>query len=79
MRKILNRVSEQGYECMDSPVLLGVLDIGYPIFDHQKNTAGVLMMSILLDRHISREQKLDNIKPYLQQAALDISKAIGYQ
>ena len=78
LRESLQRVREQGFEAMESPVLAGVFDIGFPIFDRYKKATAVLMVSMLLFRDHVRNTDRELIKRHTRQAAAGISEKIGY-
>ncbi len=78
LREDLQRVKSQGFEAMESPVLAGVFDIGFPIFDRYDNATAVLMVSMLLYRDKVRNTDKELIKKHTRQAAAEISEKIGY-
>ena len=73
------RVKKQGYEEMSSPVLIGVHDIGFPVFDHRDNIIAVIMTSILLYKKNQMNPDFERLKRHMKEAALMISKQFGYQ
>lgn len=78
LREDLQRVKNQGFEAMESPVLAGVFDTGFPIFDRYDNAAAVLMVSMLLYRDNARNTDQMIIKKHIRQATTEISEKIGY-
>lgn len=79
LSKIIVRVKKQGYEEMNSPVLIGVHDIGFPIYDHRENIMAVIMTSILLYKDNQQNPNFESLKLQMQKTALLISNQFGYQ
>ncbi len=82
LREDLVRVRDQGFEAMESPVLIGVYDIGYPIFDRYDSVVAVLMVSMLLYRDQKQAARFDSVlnpvlRQHIKSAAADISAQIG--
>ncbi len=75
----LDRVKKQGYEMMPSPVILGVIDTGYPVFNHQGNVIAALMICSLQYMNMPEQPEIDDITQYMSDAAQAISKELGYK
>ncbi len=79
LSKVIMKIKKQGYEEMISPVLIGVHDIGFPIFDHRDHIIAVIMTSILLYKDDKRNPDFNQVKLQMQQTATSISNQFGYQ
>lgn len=76
--RMVEQVEKQGYQVMPHPLLEGVTDIGFPIFNQLEQLAGALMVSSMSYKGgtntLSLEEKISSIG----EAAADISHNLGY-
>ena len=75
---LINRVRKQGYESMESPLLLGVHDIGFPVMDRFSNAVAVLMVSLLRYKDKEKDADLSRLAQALERASTEISRQLGY-
>lgn len=78
VQRIINRVLRQGYESNKSEQVSGVLDIGYPVFDHTGNLVAALVIPFLEHIDGSHPVSFDACRECLADTAAAISKALGY-
>lgn len=75
--KLVDRVRAQGFENMESPVVEGVHDIGYPVFDHTGDVTAVLMVSHLRFIRSKNKARMENYHQNIKKCAAQISKRLG--
>lgn len=79
IKKIVTKVLEQKHEVIKSRQVEGIHDIGFPVFDHTENIVAVLVVPFFAYLDDSHPVKLEDAKQYLADAALDLSKSLGYK
>ena len=75
---LAENVRANGYECIKSAQAKGVQDIGYPVFDYQDKVVAALVVPYFDFLDGSHPISAQDAHQYIKQAALDISKALGY-
>ena len=76
--RMAKRVRKQGFEQVESGRVQGVVDIGYPVFDHSGNIAAVLVVPFLEYIDDSPIVSFDETRQHLESAAATVSTALGY-
>lgn len=79
LEKRMGRVLDQGFESVDSQQVLGVKDIGYPVFDYIGDITAALVVPFLEHLDGSNKVDLECAKRHLADAAASISSALGYR
>lgn len=77
--EIVRRVSEQGFEQVESGQVQGVIDIGYPVFDYSGKIVAALVVPFLEHLDGSHRVSFDETRRCLEVAAATISTALGYK
>lgn len=75
---MVDRIRQNGYEIIPSPLIKGVTDIGYPIFDHTGNVAAALVVPFLAYLDESHPVKIDDAQQIIANTAQEISTRLGY-
>ena len=78
LQKHLEKVKIDGFESIKSAQIQGVLDIGAPIFDHSGCIVAALVIPFLAYLDDSHPVNAYDARKKLLQAALEISKGLGY-
>lgn len=78
VEKVVERVLRQGYELIDSAQIGNVRDIGYPVFDHTGHLMAALVVPFISYLDDSHPIAIDNAREMAAEAALLISRAMGY-
>ena len=79
MNEIVVRVREQGFEKIESSEFSGVIDIGYPVFDHAGTLVATFIVPFLQSKHhTDEEQQLKYAQEKLQEAASAVSMSLGF-
>ena len=78
LEKTFTRILNQGYESIASEQIMGIIDIGYPVFDFSGNIATALVIPFI--EHIDDPQttNFEKTKNILQETAASLSKSLGY-
>lgn len=71
----LDRIAEEGYDMAPSEMIGGVVDLAFPVFDHDGYAKASL--SVPLTPQIGRTPELETLKAKVAEAARQISAAIG--
>lgn len=77
LNEIVERVQEQGYECIESQQVNGVQDIGFPIFNYTGKVVAALVVPFL--SHLDNSHPVDHeqVISLLDETADNISRALG--
>lgn len=78
VEKVVERVLRQGYELIDSAQIGNVRDIGYPVFDHTGHLMAALVVPFISYLDDSHPIAIDKAREMAAEAALLISRAMGY-
>lgn len=78
LKKIVERVRHDGFECIPSPLIQGVQDIGYPVLEHAGRVAAVLVVPFLAYLDGSHPVKLDAAQKSIEETAQCISARLGH-
>ncbi|PCI53792.1 MAG: hypothetical protein COB36_11770 [Alphaproteobacteria bacterium] len=78
LKDILDKVKENGFECMDSAITHGVKDIGFPVFNHMGEVVAALTVPFLERIDGSQRIDIDDAIDRLGTAVEEISRAMGY-
>lgn len=76
--KVVERVLAQGYELVNSAQIGNVRDIGYPVFDHTGHLMAALVVPFISYLDESHPIDIDSAREMTANAALLISRAMGY-
>lgn len=77
-QRVVKRVLEQGFELIDSAQIGNVRDIGYPVFDHTGHLIAALVVPFIAYLDESHPVDIGQAQKLVQQAALLISRALGF-
>ncbi len=78
LKKIVERVRHDGFECIPSPLIQGVQDIGYPVFDHTGTVAAVIVVPFLAYLDGSHPVKIEDAQKVIEKTALQITAGLGH-
>lgn len=78
LKKIVERIRTDGFECIPSAQIQGVQDIGYPVFERSETLAGVLVVPFLSFLDGSHPVKIDAAQKVIEETAAQISAGLGY-
>ena len=78
IQRMVDRVLKQGCEMIESGQVAGVRDIGYPVFDHSGSLRAALVLPFLEHIDGSQAVSLTECRQLLKDAALQISRELGY-
>lgn len=73
----LARVCRRGYALNDQELEIGLRAVAAPIWDHNRQVVAAINVTGSV-RTISRRRLVDELAPQVQEAARQISRAIGY-
>lgn len=76
--EMVTRVRQQGYESIDSQQVMGVKDIGFPIFNYSGNTVAALVVPFLGHLDNSHAMDFNSVKALLGEVASRLSTQLGY-
>lgn len=74
---IVERVTRKGYEMIDSTIIQGVTDIGFPLFDHGNHVVAALIVPYLEYLGDSSPVSKTTVTTELELAAQTISRQMG--
>ncbi len=77
VKKNVARIRSDGYECIPSPLIQGVQDIGYPVFERLDRIAAVLVVPFLAYLDGSHPVKLGAAQQAIEEAAGAMSRQLG--
>ena len=77
VRRLVDRVRNQGYEAMPSAQIQGVRDIGYPVFDHSGEIAAALVVPFMAYLDDSHPVPYEEAGPHIASSASAISQMLG--
>jgi DNA-binding IclR family transcriptional regulator len=77
LNQILDRVRERGHEITKSAITYGVMDIGFPIFDHGSEAVASLTVPFLERIDGSNPVDLKEAVERIRESAITISKGLG--
>ena len=75
LEKHLAKIRQCGYEQRESYQVSGVINISFPIFDDQGYAIAALSIPFL--KRIKDQTTAEDVRAYLRQASLQVSKEIG--
>jgi DNA-binding IclR family transcriptional regulator len=75
LRARLKRIAHEGYDMAPSETIGGVIDLAFPVFDHDGSAKASLVVPLL--PQIGRTPDPETVKAKLAEAALLITAAIG--
>ena len=78
LKKIVERIRSDGFECNSSAQIHGVQDIGYPIFDHGGRVAAALVVPFLEFLDDSHPVKIDAAQAAIEKTANQITAGLGH-
>jgi DNA-binding IclR family transcriptional regulator len=78
IESIVNRIQIDGYEIIPSPLIRGVTDIGYPIFDHAGAVIAALVVPFLAYLDESHPVKIHEAQKIIANTAQKISTRLGF-
>ncbi|MCL1077939.1 IclR family transcriptional regulator [Parashewanella spongiae] len=78
LKTIIERVKQQGYECIESLQVQGVKDIGYPIYNYTGKVVAALIVPYLGHIDHSQSADIDSVKEYLYDISSKLSESLGY-
>ena len=78
-KELAEAICPRGYESIKSAQALGVEDIGCPVFDYSGAVVAALVVPFLSYQDGSHPKTIEEALERLQQAAGDISAALGYR
>jgi DNA-binding IclR family transcriptional regulator len=78
LKKIVERIRADGFECIPSAQIQGVQDIGYPVFDHAGRVAAALVVPFLAFLDGSHPVKIDAAQKAIEKTAQEITAGLGH-
>lgn len=78
LKRIVERVRDDGFERIPSPLIQGVEDIGYPVFDHTGTVVAVIVVPFLAYLDGSHPVKIEDARKAIEKAALQITSGLGH-
>lgn len=78
LTEMLSNVRKQGYECIDSQQVMGVKDIGFPIFNYTGNIIAAMVVPYLNHIDNSNAMSFDAVIALLGEMANRLSVQLGY-
>ena len=79
VEEVIAGVLRLGFEQMESPQVHGVVDIGFPVFDHTEQVAAALVVPYFTYLDGSNPIGQSEAQQRLRCAALEISHSLGYR
>lgn len=79
LKKIVDRISADGYESIASAQIQGVQDVGFPVIDHSGNVAAVLVTPFVAYLDGSNPMTFEDARSATGAAASAMSEALGYR
>ena len=78
LKRIVERILSDGFECNPSAQIHGVQDIGYPVFDHAGRIAAALVVPFLAFLDGSHPVKIDAAQKAIKKTAQEITAGLGH-
>ncbi len=78
LKRIVERIRRDGFECNPSAQIHGVQDIGYPVFDHAGRIAAALVVPFLAFLDGSHPVKIDAAQKAIKKTAQEITAGLGH-
>lgn len=78
VRRLVERVRNDGFECIPSAQIQGVQDIGYPVFDRGGSLAAALVVPFLEFLDGSHPVKIDEAQSIIENTAQQITAGLGH-
>ena len=78
LKGLLAKIRDQGFECMDSKVTLGVKDIGFPVYDFDNQVVAALTCPFLQRIDGSNPVDLVEATKLIGESATAISQGLGH-
>ena len=78
LKKLVERIRADGFECVPSAQIQGVQDIGYPVFDHAGRVAAALVVPFLEFLDGSHPVKIDAAQTAIEKTAQQITAGLGH-
>ncbi len=78
LRKIVERIRSDGFECIPSAQIQGVQDIGYPVLEHTGRVAAALVVPFLAFLDGSHPVKIDAAQKAIEKTAHQITAGLGH-
>jgi len=78
LRKVVERIRSDGFECIPSAQIQGVQDIGYPVLDHAGRLAAALVVPFLAFLDGSHPVKIDAAQKAIEKTARQITAGLGH-
>lgn len=78
LKKIVDRIRTDGFECISSAQIQGVQDIGYPVYQQSGRVGAALVVPFLAYLDESHPVKFEVAQEIIAKTAADISSRLGY-
>ncbi|CCN38612.1 hypothetical protein VIBNISFn27_p10019 [Vibrio nigripulchritudo SFn27] len=79
LKERLDNIVKNGYELLESPMVIGITNISAPIFDHSSSVVGAITVPYLPQKYTqgpSVELTLDKLKKMANQISVNLGKRV---